>query len=155
MSNTNLHPRVIVISTDGDFTVQIVTDWMSVKGACVDRLVLTDDNISFPICVKGFDSILALEKDTDLKACDRIWLHRSRRIITTQKNSFRNRITHFQKQEIRMLYDYVLNELPEKLFVVPPVKVDVNKLLVLKKAKSLGMVIPHPHRLVIVYSLLN
>lgn len=143
MSNINPPPRIIIVSTEGDFTVQFVTDWMSVKGAYVERIVLTDDNILLPFCVKDTNSLSISVRGYDLKAFDRMWFHRSRRIISTSQNSFRNRIKHFQKEEIRTLYGYLLSELPEEFFVVPPSKVDMNKILVLKKAKTFGMTIPH------------
>lgn len=134
--------NVLVVAVDGDVTVQQVIDWMSVKGASIDRIVLYDDNIFFPFSIEGLDSYHSLVVGHNLKFYDKIWFHRSRRIVSTPPNSFRNRIIHFQKEEVSTLLDFLLSELPESLFVVPPRKVDMNKLFVLKKAKNLGMIIP-------------
>ncbi len=134
---------ILVVSTEGDFTVQHVTDWMSEKGASVVRIVLSDDRILFSFCVNDLNSPPSSMMGYDLKDFDRIWFHRSKRIISTSSNSFRSRVIHFQKEEIKTIYNYLLSELPEETFVVPPLKVDMNKLLVLKKAKALGLTIPH------------
>lgn len=139
----NFLRNVLVIAIDGDFTVQQVIDWMSVKGASIDRIVLYDDNILFPFSIEELDLYSSIVMGYDLKLYDKIWFHRSRRIISMPPNSFRNRIIHFQKEEIRTILNYLLSELPERLFVIPPTKVDMNKLFVLKKAKNLGIKIPH------------
>lgn len=135
--------RILIVSIEGDFTVQYVTDWMTVKGAAVERIALTDDNIKIPFCTQDMDSLFVFLMGDALKVFDKLWFHRSKRIVSTPPNAFRNRIIQFQKEEIHAIYGYLLSELSEDVFVVPPTKVDMNKLLVLKKAKNCGMTIPH------------
>ncbi len=135
--------RILIVSIEGDFTVQHVTDWLSVKGSSVEKIVLSDDNMVYPFFIKDLDSLCAFMMDYDLNSYDKIWFHRYKRIVTSSSNSFRNKIELFQKEEIRTLFDYLLSELPESLFVIHPAKIDMNKLVVLKKAKKLGMIIPH------------
>lgn len=132
--------KVLIISTDGDFTVQNVTDWLNSFGVIVKRVCLFDHRIDYCISIDENNTLLL---DNSITSYDKIWFHRAKKTIPNRKmDNIGNRILIFHKNELSKIYSYLSEQIDKKKYIVQPQKVDVNKLDVLLCAKGVNLRVP-------------